>query len=105
MDTDIPQNRINGILEKLRIKKRFYETESEGLGPCCILLLGHARIYDSVIKKLEQIRPVSVRRDLIFLLEEIKQEAINCSDSGMHEIDSLVIRTYEEIIRDIKAVM
>ncbi|HPS58758.1 MAG TPA: hypothetical protein PK514_11695 [Spirochaetota bacterium] len=106
METGISQHKISELLERFNSKKNFYQAESEGFGPCSILLLSQVRIYDEIITKINGVKPGSLSHDAVkYLVTELKQKIDHCSRSETYELDKIMIRTYEEIIRELEAVL
>lgn len=105
METGISQHKISELLERFNSKKNFYQAESEGFGPCSILLLSHVKIYEDIINKINGVKSGLSRDAVISLAAGLKQKIDQCSRSETYELDKIMIKTYEEIIRELEAAL
>lgn len=103
MGREITRNRIEMIIDKFNSRKRFFVTESEGLGPCSIILLSHVNVYDEVLKKLEILKSDSVtEQDVITIIDYIKEKIKDCYRSETYESEKMIIKIYDEIIEELE---
>lgn len=98
--------KLSELLEKFNSKKKFYQGESEGFGPCCILLLSQVRIYDDVINKITHLtEELSPHDALNAIVSGLKEKIELCTRSDTYEADKVMIKTYEEIIKELEAIL
>lgn len=106
METEQLQNSINGLLEKLDSRKKFYRAESEGFGPCCILLLGQVKLYDELINEISRLKAGALTPGAVMELVNLLKEKISRpSENETYELDKIMIKTYEEIILELEAMV
>lgn len=106
METEQLQNSINSLLEKLNSRKKFYRAESEGFGPCCILLLSQVKLYDEIINEISRLKDGAMTTGAVIELVNVFKEKIrHCRESDTYEMDKIMIKTYEEIILELEALV
>ena len=106
MIKEIPQERIELLIEKFISRKKFFAAESEGPGPCSILLVSHVRVYDGVLGKLDHLRSRSVTADDINgIISGIRQKIEDYRNSETYDSEKMIIKLYEEIIREMEGVL
>lgn len=106
MGAEISRRRIDELFEKYNSRKKFFTAESEGLGPCCILLLSQVKIYDDVLNKIDRIRKGSLMEDdLRSVITELNEKISDCYKSETYDSEKIIIRTYQEIISEFEAVI
>lgn len=97
---------INELLEKFNSRKKFYQAESEGFGPCCILLLSQVRIYDEVINRITPLTDeLSPNNALNAIIAGLKEKIDLCNRSDTYEADKVMIKTYGEIIKELEGIL
>lgn len=106
MQSENLRENINVLLEKLNSRKKFYRAESEGFGPCCILLLSQVKLYEEIINEISMLSSVPLTSGAVINLVNVLKEKINrCLESGTYEFDKILIKSYEEIINELESMI